>query len=72
MGLTLAELRDGLPDGGLFGGGSWRWSPEPLKLTKAEARQITTLGHPLAKFQQASDALYRESSAKADQALGLV
>jgi hypothetical protein len=63
MGLTLAELRNGLPKGGLFGGGAWRWSPEPLKLTKAEARQITSLGHPLAQFQQASDALYRRSAA---------
>ena len=62
MGLTLSELRDGLPEGGLFGGGAWRWSPEPLKLTKAQARQITSLGHPLAKFQQACDALYRRSS----------
>lgn len=63
MVLTLAALRNALPEGGLFGGGSWRWSPEPLKLTKAEARQITTLGHPLAKFQQACDALYRRSAA---------
>ena len=62
MALTLAALRNALPEGGLFGGGSWRWSPEPLKLTKAEARQITTLGHPLAKFQQACDALYRRSA----------
>ena len=61
MGLTLAELRDGLPEGGLFGGGSWRWSPEPLKLTKAEARKVTSLGHPLAQFQRACDALYRRS-----------
>ena len=61
MGLTLAELRDGLPEGGLFGGGSWRWSPEPLKLTKAEARKLTSLGHPLAQFQRACDALYRRS-----------
>lgn len=62
MGLTLAELREGLPEGGLFGGGSWRWSPEPLKLTKAEARKLTSLGHPLAQFQRACDALYRRSA----------
>ena len=61
MALTLAELRDGLPEGGLFGGGSWRWSPEPLRLTKAEARKLTSLGHPLAQFQRACDALYRRS-----------
>jgi hypothetical protein len=63
MGLTLADLRDGLPEGGLFGGGTWRWSPEPLQLTDAEARAMIGLGHPLAKFQQACDTLYRRSAA---------
>ncbi len=63
MGPSLSELRDALPEGGLFGGGTWRWSPEPLKLTRAEARQMMSLGHPLARFQQASDALYRRSAA---------
>jgi len=62
MGLTLSELREGLPEGGLFGGGSWRWSPEPLRLGKAEARQMMALGHPLARFQQACDVLYRRSA----------
>ena len=63
MGMSLSELRDGLPEGGLFGGGAWRWSPEPLKLSPAEARQIMSLGHPLARFQQACDGLYRRSAA---------
>ncbi|RYD24051.1 MAG: hypothetical protein EOP88_01820, partial [Verrucomicrobiaceae bacterium] len=63
MGLSLSELRDGLPEGGLFGGGAWRWSPEPFKITKAEARQMMALGHPLARFQQACDGLYRRSAA---------
>ena len=63
MGLSLAELRDRLPEGGLFGGGAWRWSPEPLKLSQAEARQMIALGHPLARFQQACDGLYRRSAA---------
>jgi hypothetical protein len=63
MSLTLADLRSALPEGGLFGGGSWRWSPEPLKLTKAEVRNLTSLGHPLAQFQRACDALYRRSAA---------
>ena len=62
MGLSLSELRDGLPEGGLFGGGAWRWSPEPPKLTQAEARQMMSLGHPLARFQQACDGLYRRSA----------
>lgn len=63
MGMSLSELRDELPEGGLFGGGTWRWSPEPFKLTQAEARQMMALGHPLAKFQQACDVLYRRSAA---------
>lgn len=63
MGPTLSELRGGLPEGGLFSGGEWRWSPQPLKLTAGEARQMMALGHPLARFQQACDALYRRSAA---------
>jgi len=63
MGMSLSELRDGLPKGGLFGGGAWRWSPEPFKLSKTEARKIMALGHPLARFQQACDTLYRRSAA---------
>lgn len=62
MPLSLSQLKAALPAGGLFGGGSWRWSPEPLALTAAEARAITRLGHPLAKFQQASDGIYRRSA----------
>lgn len=62
MPLGLSELRAEVPEGGLFGGGAWRWSPEPFKLSKGEARQIMALGHPLARFQQACDALYRRSA----------
>jgi hypothetical protein len=62
MRLTLAELRDSLPDGGLLRGRSWRWSPEPLRLTREEARQMMEMGHPLAQFQQACDTLYRQSA----------
>jgi hypothetical protein len=62
MGLKLAELVDALPEGGLFAGGGWRWSPEPFRLSKSEARQIVSLGHPLARFQQACDQLYRRSA----------
>jgi hypothetical protein len=63
MELSLAKLQSALPEGGLFGGGGWRYSPEPLRLSAAEARQVMALGHPLAKFQQACDALYRRSAA---------
>lgn len=61
--MSLAKLKSALPEGGLFGGGSWRWSPEPVRLSRAEARRLMTLGHPLAKFQQACDHLYRQSAA---------
>ena len=63
MQLSLAKLREALPEGGLFGGGAWRWSPEPLRLGRAEARRMVALGYPLAKFQQACDSLYRQSAA---------
>jgi hypothetical protein len=61
---TLAKLKEALPEGGLFGGGGWQWSPEPLRLSRAEARRMSALGHPLAKFQQACDTLYRRSAAE--------
>ncbi len=63
MAIALEDLKSALPEGGLFGGGKWRWSPEPLKLTASEAREMISMGHPLAKFQQASDLLYRRSAA---------
>ena len=65
MGIDLDALRRQLPQRGLFGGGSWRWSPEPLRLTHGEARRMMALGHPLARFQQACDSIYRRSAAGA-------
>jgi len=62
MSLTLQQITAAMPEGGLFDGG-WRYSPEPLKLTKAEGRFLNTLGHPLAQFQAACDELYRRSAA---------
>jgi hypothetical protein len=63
MPVSLSKLQSALPEGGLFAGGSWRWSPQPLRLRRAEARRLMTLGHPLAQFQQACDTLYRRSAA---------
>ncbi|MGA0845327.1 MAG: hypothetical protein ACO3RV_02210 [Luteolibacter sp.] len=62
MAIELADLHRCLPAGGLFGGGSWRWSPEPFLLSRAEARSISSMGHPLARFQQACDEIYRRSA----------
>jgi len=60
MSLSLSQIQAAVPSGGLYDGG-WQFSPEPLRLSKSEVRFLTTLGHPLAKFQQASDDLYRRS-----------
>jgi hypothetical protein len=62
MNITLEQITAAMPEGGLFNGG-WQYSPEPLKLTKSEARFLGSLGHPLAQFQQACDELYRRSAA---------
>lgn len=64
MRVELDALRAALPQGGLYGGGDggWRWSPQPLRLSKAEARGLTRLGHPLARFQAACDEIYRRSA----------
>ena len=65
MTVELAALRAAWPAGGLFGSGDagWRWSPEPLRLSKAEGRLVRRLGHPLARFQAACDEIYRRSAA---------
>lgn len=61
--IALEDLKGAMPEGGLFGGGKWRWSPEPLRLTAGEVREMISMGYPFAKFQQASDLLYRRSAA---------
>jgi hypothetical protein len=62
MSVPLEAIRAALPEGGLFEGG-WRYSPEPLRLEKSERRFLEGLGHPLARFQQACDEIYRRSAA---------
>ncbi len=61
MSIDPGTLERALPPGGLFRGG-WRWSPEPFRLSKGEARQIRGLGHPLARFQAASEEIYQRSA----------
>jgi len=65
--VALSKLKSALPASGLFGGGAWQWSPEPLRLPAGEAREMIAMGHPLAKFQQACDLLYRRSAAGKEQ-----
>lgn len=62
MPVSLDQLHDAMPAAGLFAGGEWQWSPEPLRLSKAEARMILRLGHPLSRFQQTCDVIYRRSA----------
>lgn len=59
---TLEAIHSALPSNGLFGGGSWRWSPQPLLLDKKRWKELEGLGHVLAEFQKASDAIYRRSA----------
>jgi hypothetical protein len=60
--VTRATLEQALPDGGLFGGGSWQWSPTPFVLPSHLWRELEGLGHVLAVFQKACDVLYRRSA----------
>lgn len=63
--LTPDALLSALPKGGLFRapGIPWRISPQPLRLPPALVKQLHGMGHILARFQDASHALYRRSAA---------
>lgn len=67
--LQLRDILAAVPPGGLFPRGAgagalpWRVSPQPLALSKSIVRQLEGLGHILARFQDASHALYRRSAA---------
>ena len=64
--LQLSDILAAVPKGGLFprvGELPWRVSPRPFLLSKAVVRRLESLGHVLAKFQDASHALYRRSAA---------
>lgn len=62
MGLQWEQLQSAMPGGGIFGGGTWLGSPEPFRLSRAEARFLESLGHPLACFQRSCDDIYRRSA----------
>ncbi len=55
------RVRAALPTGGLFAEKSWRISPEPFPLSRAEFRELESLGPVLWRFQKASDLIYRRS-----------
>lgn len=58
--LSLQDIISALPASGLFSS-NWRWSPQPLPISRAIGRQLQGLGHVLAQFQRASDTLYQLS-----------
>lgn len=60
--LSLDAIHAALPANGLFGGGAWKWSPQPFSLEKKLWKELEGLGHVLAEFQRASDAIYRRSA----------
>ncbi len=51
-----------MPEDGLFAEREWLWSPEPFLLTKGQRKVLNGLGHPLRRFQEASDDIYRQSA----------
>ena len=57
----VEALREAIPAGGLFADKDWLLSPEPLRLPRADIRELETLGHQLSLFQRAADTLYRQS-----------
>jgi hypothetical protein len=61
MGVTHEDLVAGAGRVGYVEGREWLLSPEPLVLSKAEGKQLESLGHPLRMFQQACDEVYRRS-----------
>ncbi|MGJ8696417.1 MAG: hypothetical protein ACSHYF_08860 [Verrucomicrobiaceae bacterium] len=60
--ITLEQLKGSAPEGGFFQDREWLWSPKPFELSKKERKALVGLGHPLNRFQQACDALYRRSA----------
>lgn len=62
MSLTQSDIKAALPNSGLREGAQWLFSPKPFVLSKKEARKVSSLGHVLANFQKASEALYQRSA----------
>ena len=60
--LTLDALKKAAPDKGFFADRQWLWSPRPFELSKRQRKILNGLGHPLHRFQQAGDEIYRQSA----------
>jgi len=59
--LSLEELKGRVPEGELFAGKEWRWSPSPYRLASRLAKELDSMGHRLFQFAEACDLLYRQS-----------
>lgn len=55
------QVRDALPDGGLFAGQEWRTAVAPFPLGPELAADLASLGRVLLQFQRALQRLYRWS-----------
>lgn len=65
--VSYSEIISSLPAEGLFrqdagSGLPWLASPKPLELNKKQVREIQSMGHILAKFQDVCDDLYQAST----------
>ncbi|MDA7916164.1 hypothetical protein N9B94_02915 [Verrucomicrobia bacterium] len=58
---SAKHVRDQMPEGGMFGGHTWRIAPEPLNLDKKQVKQLDKLGKVLLSFYKASNQIYRKS-----------
>lgn len=61
MAVDFKELRAEAGKVGFREGRDWLFSPEPLRLSRPEVARLEKLGHPLARFQQVCDRIYRRS-----------
>lgn len=59
--IPLGELRQRVPEGELFAGKEWRWSPAPYVLPRHLADELESMGHRLLQFAEACELLYRRS-----------
>lgn len=60
--IPLGELQARLPEGELFAGKEWRWSPAPYALPPHLADELESMGHRLLQFAEACELLYRRST----------
>jgi hypothetical protein len=59
--ISLSALREKVPDGDLFAGKEWKWSPSPFRLPPSLANELESMGHRLLQFAEACELLYRQS-----------